>query len=186
MRRCSFLAAVAAAAVCGPAAARADDLAELRKKVERLEAENEALKDQLVKLKKELADARARPAGGDGRAGGKAGGAARTLSDRLAEGTVLRGDAAITNMGKDNFSGKATLTINERKDNAFKATFRSVAEGKPDFEHEVAGAINGNSVNMKSVSAPNPFTLNGSYRDDYLTLQFTGPVTKARVKLKVE
>ncbi|MBX9628190.1 MAG: hypothetical protein K2X82_30610 [Gemmataceae bacterium] len=176
MTRLCLPGVVVAAVLCGPAVGRADELADLRKKVERLEAENEALKDQLVKLKKELAEARGKPAGG----------AAKTLSDRLAEGAVLKGDAAITNMGKDNFSGKATLTINERKDNTFKATFRSVAEGKPDFEHEVTGTITGTNVAMKSVSPPNPFTLNGSYRDDYLSLQFTGPITKAKVKLKVE
>lgn len=166
-----------AAVAASPSLTRADEEAQLRKQVERLKAENDALKAQIEKLKLEVADLRQKVSPEARRT---------SLSDRLPKGTILRGEFVTTNRGKDNFSGKATLTILDRKDNAVKASLLATREGKSTLEAEVAGKINGSSIDLKSVSSPMPFTLSGSLQDDYLTLLFVGTPAKARVKLKVE
>lgn len=158
----------------------ADEVKRLKAQVELLQAKLEAANLKIEKLEKENQQLKL---------GGKAPvpeGRKSSLSERLTQGTVLGGDFATTNMGKDNFRGKATLTVSDRKDNNIKGKFLGTADGKPDFEFEVTGTINGNGVSIKSVGAPNPFTLIGQLRDEYLTLQFSGPSTKATIKFKVE
>ena len=157
-----------------------DEVKLLKKEIALLQAKLEAATLKIEKLEKENQQFKR-----DGK-GSTPVGQKRSLSDRLADGVVVKGDFASTNLGKDDYLGKSTLTISERKDNAFKGTFLATAEGKPNFEYEVSGTITGSRVDIKSVGAPKPFTLNGQLSDDYLTLTFNGPVTKAKVKLKVE
>ncbi len=157
-----------------------DEVKQLKVQIELLEAKLEAANLKIEKLEQENQQLKA---------GGKTSapaGRKPSLSERLTAGTVIKGDFITTNMGKDNVRGKATLTVSERKENTFKGTLLATVEGKPDLEHEVTGTITSTGVASKSVSAPNPFTLHGKLRDDYLTLQFSGQFTKATVKLKVE
>ena len=110
----------------------------------------------------------------------------KSLSDRLPAGRVVNGDFAATGRGKEKYAGKASLTINSRTGDTFKAKFFAKATDKPVFEFEVGGTIKGNNVSIKSLGAPRPFTMSGRLKDDYLTLQFNGPDVKGVIKLKAE
>ena len=158
----------------------ADEVKQLKARIELLEAKLEAANLKIEKLEQENQQLKA---------GGKTplpSSRKPRLSERLTPGTVLMGDFVTTNMGKDNVRGKATLTVSERKENTFKGKVLATVDGKPDLEHEITGTITSTGLTSKSVSAPNPFTLNGQLRDDYLTLHFGGQFTKATIKLKVE
>lgn len=172
------LLALAILATSVPTAARGQDaeVKALRAEVELLRAKLEAANRKAEKLQIELDLVRK---------GGKVDGA-KTLAERLLEGSVLKGDFTTTNLGKDNYMGSATLTVSSRKDSAVKGTLLFTAPGKPNYEHEVTGSVVGESLTLKSVSAPKQFTANGAHREGYLTLQWSGETTKARLRLKVQ